>query len=172
MSKDWPFQQIQRLFSKTTSIDKKGSTIYKIYLLIRIIIDMGNLIKHIRIRITEDQFRELSDFLKGQQMNRSDLIRKLLRDYLMVHYYTRVEQDRSKKWEKRLFISSEKDQKKFDLARDFEIEEFVVTDFNDTRPGFRPVSSEQCYISSLYWSWNIWIYAAMQKKALNLYCRK
>jgi len=41
--------------------------------------------KHLCIRLTDDQFRQLADRLVDEELNKSILVRNLIQDYLETH---------------------------------------------------------------------------------------
>jgi metal-responsive CopG/Arc/MetJ family transcriptional regulator len=48
-----------------------------------IFIDMKKMTKHLRIRITEQQFKNLADLLIEEQRNKSEVIREAINTYLV-----------------------------------------------------------------------------------------
>lgn len=62
---------------------------------------MGRMVKHIRIRITESQFRWLADVLIAEQRTQSAVIRDALNKYLVEESYgneiTKNKKNRSEK---------------------------------------------------------------------------
>ena len=68
-------------------MDKKNGRELVIQLLGLIFIGMEKLKKHICIRLTGEQFSKLADALIDEQRSKSELLRKLIHDYLESHYH-------------------------------------------------------------------------------------
>jgi hypothetical protein len=56
--------------------------------------DMIKMTKHIRIRVTEDQFRRLADVLIEEEITKSALIREALQNFLEDYYQKKKSEQR------------------------------------------------------------------------------